>query len=78
VQNRSMIIRLIDEVPDRTRAGELEDESVHPGDVVGHKKKPAARQVFQTERSDPIKATNEWTPNEIEGAFGVRRGRHRL
>jgi len=53
-----MIIRLIDDVPDRTRAGELEEESVHPGDVIGHKKKPAARQIFQTERSDPIKATN--------------------
>ena len=66
-----MIIRLIDDVPDRTRAGELEEESVHPGDVIGHKKKPATRQIVQTERSDAIKATNQQPTKEIEGALSA-------
>jgi len=66
-----MIIRLIDDVPDRARAGELQDKGIHPGDVIGHEKKPAARQIFQTERSDAVKATNQQPTKEIEGALGA-------
>ena len=73
-----MIIRLIDDVADRARAGELEDESIYPGYVIGHKKKPASRQILQTQRRHPIKAPHEWPANEIERAFGARPRRHRL
>src|SRR6266849_6741263 len=65
-----MIIRLIDDVPDGPRAGDLQDKGVHPGDMVGHKKKPATRQIFQTERSDAIKRTNQQPTKEIEAALG--------
>ena len=78
VQNRLVIILLIDDVAYRSRAGELQNDSVHPADVIGQKKKPAVRQVFQTERVDPVKATHQWATNGIEGAFGARRRRHRL
>ena len=43
VQNPFVIILLVDDVTDRTRAGELQDESVHPTDVIWHKKKSAIR-----------------------------------
>ena len=66
-----MIIRLIDDIADRARTGELQDEGVHPGDMVGHEKKPAARQIFQTERSDAIKGTNEQPTKEMEGALSA-------
>ena len=66
-----MIIRLIDDVPDWARADELEDKGVHPGDMVGHKKKPATWQIFQTERSDAIKGTNQQPTKEIEAALGA-------
>ena len=78
VQNRFVIILLVDDVANRTRAGELQNERVHPGDVVGHKKESASRQIFQTERGHPIKATHQWPANEIERAFGGGRGNHRL
>ena len=71
VQNRSVIIVLVNDVANWTGAGELQDKGVHPGDMVGHKKKPAARQIFQTERSDAIKGTNQQPTKEIEGALGA-------
>ena len=58
VQYRFVIIRLVDDVADRTRAGELQDESVYPADVIRHKKKPTARKVLQAGRSDAIKAAH--------------------
>ena len=74
-----MIIRLIDDVPDGPRAGDLQDKGVHPGDMVGHKKKPATRQIFQTERSDAIKRTNQQPTKEIEAALpGTVTGQARL
>ena len=50
MQDPLVIIFLIDDVADRPWAGELQDEGVHPGNVIRHKKKAAGRQVFQTER----------------------------
>jgi hypothetical protein len=47
-----VIIFLVDDVADRPRAGELQNEGVHPTDMIGHEKKAASRQVFQTQRSD--------------------------
>ena len=59
MQDRFMIILLIDDVTDWARAGELQDEGVHPTDVIRYEKKPAGRQVFQTVRSDAIKAAHQ-------------------
>src|SRR6266540_3425216 len=78
VQNRFVIKLVVDDVTDRTRAGQLQNQGVHPADMIRHKKKPAVRQVFQTERSDPIKATHQRPANEIERALGARHGSHRL
>ena len=69
MQNRFVIIFLVDDVADRARAGELQDEGVHPADMIRHKKKAAGWQVFQTERSDPIKAAHQRPSKEIERAF---------
>ena len=43
VQNGFVKILLVDDVADRPRAGELQDESVYPTDVIRHEKKPAGR-----------------------------------
>ena len=53
---------------------ELQDEGVHPADVIRYEKKSANRQVFQTARSDAIKAANQWLAKEIERAFGSGSG----
>ena len=50
MQHPLVIIFLVDDVADRPWAGELQDEGVHPADVIRHEKKAAGRQVFQTER----------------------------
>src|SRR6266481_8957966 len=71
VQNRSVIILLVNDVANWTGTGELQDKGVHPGDMVGHNKKPAAGQIFQTERSDAIQGTNQQSTKEIEGALGA-------
>src|SRR6202035_2095719 len=69
VQERFVIMFLVDDVPNRARAGELQNESVHPGDVVGHKKEPALWKVFRSERSNPVKATHQQPTKEIERAL---------
>ena len=74
MRDRLVIIGLVDDVADRARTGELQHESVHPADVVWQKKKSAGRQVFQTARSDAIKAANQWPAKEIERAFGSGSG----
>ena len=59
MQNWFVIIFLVDDVADRPGTGELQDEGVHPADMIGHEKKPASRQVFQTQRSDAIKRAHQ-------------------
>src|SRR5262245_33465065 len=72
MQNPLVIIFLVNDVADWTWAGELQDEGVHPADMIGHEEKAAGRQVFQTQRSDPIKAAHQRPAKKIEGAFGSR------
>ena len=78
MQDSFVIIFLVDDVTDWTWAGELQDEGVHPSDMIRHEKKAAGWQVFQTQRSDPIKAAHQRPSKEIERAFGSRLGPHRL
>src|SRR4029077_10329461 len=78
VQNRFMIIRLVDDVADRTRTGKLQDESVYPADVIGYEKKAPAGEVFHANRIDAIKAPHEQPAEKIEHAFSAGHGRHRL
>src|SRR5215211_3828109 len=72
MQNRLVIIFLVDDVADRPGTRELQDEGVHPADVIRHEKKAARRQVFQTARSDAIKTADQWPAKEIKRAFGRR------
>ena len=78
MQHRFVIEFLVDDVTNRARTGELEDEGVHPADMIRHEKKPAGRQVFQAQRSDAIKEANQWLANEVERAFGSGLAWHRL
>ena len=78
MQNRFVVILLVDYVTNRTRADKLQHERVHPTDVIGYKEKTALRQVLQADRSDPIKATYQQSTKKIEGAFGAGSRRHRL
>jgi hypothetical protein len=78
MQNRLVIIFLVDDVADRPGAGELQDEGVHPADMIRHEKKAAGRQVLQTERSDAIKAAHQWPAQEMERTFGRGLGPHGL
>ncbi len=43
MQNPFVIILLVDDVTNRPWAGELQDERVHPADMIRHKKKTASR-----------------------------------
>src|SRR4051794_9927118 len=43
MQNRLVIIFLVDDVADRPGTGELQDEGVNPTDVIRYKKKAASR-----------------------------------
>ena len=77
--NPLVIIFLVDDVADRPWAGELQDERVHPTDVIRHEKKAAGRQVFQTQRSDPIKAAHQRPSKKIEQTFcGGHFASHRM
>src|SRR4029077_17139102 len=78
MQHSLVIIFLVDDVADRTRACELQHECVNPSDVIRHEKKSASRQVLQTARSDAIKAANQWPAKEIARALGIGLGPHRL
>src|SRR5207247_9364259 len=77
VQDRFVIILLVDDEADWARTGELQDEGVDPTDMIGHEKKPAGRQIFQADRSDAIKATHQQPPKKIADAFSARQRRHR-
>src|SRR5258708_2038134 len=77
-QHRLVIKFLIDDVTNRSRASELQDDGVHPGDVIGQKKKSAFRQLFESERVDPIKETNERPRKKMERALTGGHVRHRL
>src|SRR3982750_4130651 len=43
MQHTLVIIFLVDDEADWPRAGELQDERIHPTDVIRHEKKPAGR-----------------------------------
>jgi hypothetical protein len=61
-----MIIFLIDDVTNRPRAGELQNEGVHPADMIRHEKKAAGRKVLQTQWGDAIEAPHERSSKKIE------------
>ena len=69
VQNRFVIILLVDDVTNGAGAGELEDESIDPTDMIRHKKEAAGRQIFQAKRCDSIKCTHQWPAKKIKRAF---------
>ena len=69
---------LVDDITNWARASELQDHGINPTDVVGQEKKAAFRQIVDSERSDPIKTTNQRPAKEIESAFSGGDGTHRL
>ena len=71
VQNRFVIMFLVDDVSNRARASELQNERVNPGDVVRQKEESALWKIFQSKRSDPVKATHQQPTKEIEGALSA-------
>src|SRR5206468_11936976 len=77
-QDRLVIKFLIDDVTNRPRACELEDEGIDPGDVIRQKKKSAFGQVFESERVDPIKESDERPAKKMERALTGGHVRHRL
>ena len=78
MQERLAIKFLVDDVPNWTRASELQDDGINPANVVGQKEKSAFRQIVDSQRSDPIKATHQRAAEEIERAFSGGHGSHRL
>src|SRR5678815_4256121 len=78
VKDRVMIVLLVDDVSNRARASELQDDGVNPSDVVRQKQEPACGHVFQSQRGDPIKATHQQPAEKIERAFSGGHGKHRL
>src|SRR5690349_20773016 len=51
VKDTVTIMLLVDDVPNRARASELQNDGINPGDVIGQKQEPALREVFQSQRS---------------------------
>jgi hypothetical protein len=78
VKDRVMIVLLVDDVSNRARASELQDDGINPCDVVRQKQEPACGYVFQAQRGDPIKATHQQPAEKIEHTFSGGHGRHRL
>src|SRR5215469_13244292 len=60
MQDSFVIVFLVDDVADRPRASELQDQRVHPTDMIWHEKKTAGRQVLQTNGSDAVKTADQW------------------
>ena len=56
-QHRFAIKFLIDDVTNRSRAGDLEQDGIDPSDVIGQQQKSAGRQIFQADGRNTIKAT---------------------
>ncbi len=74
-----MVIILVEnDEADRARASQLQDDRIHPGDVIGQEQKAAARQVFASERGDAVDEPPERKDNEVKRAFGERGVRHCL
>src|SRR5262249_49914487 len=59
MQNSFVIVFLVDDVADRPRASELQDQRIHPTDMIWHEKKAAGRQVLQTEENNAIKTADK-------------------
>lgn len=59
MQHRFAIEFLVDDVTNRARAGELQDDGIDPANVVGQKKKSALRQIVSSERSHAVKTTRQ-------------------
>ena len=78
LQDWFMIKLLVDNISDRATAGELQDDGIDPGDVVGQKKKSALRQIVDSESIDSIKTTRQHPAEERERAFSGGLGSHRL
>src|SRR6266702_4114398 len=78
MQDRLAIKFLVDDIANWPRAGELQNNRIHPSDMVRQEQKSAFRQVVSSHRSGPIKATHQSPAEEIERAFSGGHGRHRL
>jgi len=60
---------LIDDVTDRSRASELEDDGVDPGNVIWQKEETAFRQMLEAEGVDAIKGSDERPAKKMERAL---------
>src|SRR5438045_3773842 len=69
---------LIDDVTNRSRASELENQGIDPGDVIGQKQEAALRQMFEAEGVDTIENFDERPAKKMERALTGVHVRHRL
>jgi hypothetical protein len=77
-QHRFVIELLINDVTNRSRACELEDEGVDPGDVIRQEEEAAFRQMLKSERANAIENFDERPPKKMERALTGGHVRHRL
>jgi hypothetical protein len=72
IEDTISINRRIDDVTNRPRAGDLEQNGVNPGDVIGQQKKALSRKMFASNRRDAIKTAGQAEAQEVECAFTER------
>src|SRR5438067_2630158 len=77
-QCRLVIKFLVDDVTNRAWTGELEDEGIDPGDVIGQKEEAPLRQMFKAKSADPIEKSDERPAKKMERALTGGHARHRL
>jgi hypothetical protein len=78
MQNTFAIKFLVDDVPDRTRAGELQHDCIDPRNVIGQEKKSALRQVLPAERSNAVKTMHQRAREKMQRPLSGRHGGHCL
>src|SRR5438270_5929933 len=77
-QCRFVIKFLVNNVTNRAWTGELEDEGIDPGDVIGQKQEATFGQILQAKGADTIEKSDERPAKKMERALTGGHVRHRL
>jgi hypothetical protein len=60
---------IVNNKSNRSGTGELEDDGIDPGDVIGHEQESARRKIFQPDRLYAVNQASEATAKRIESAL---------
>src|SRR5262249_41885502 len=76
LQHRVPIKLFVDDESNRPGASELQNDRIHPGDVIGHKQEAARREIFEPDSLYPVNEPSKPAGEQIKRVLRSRISQH--